>query len=104
MSEGAGTRRRVAGTGGFGPDHPSARPGRSSPATRLAPPGDEACCLAPGVRVHMVGIGGCGMRGAAAVLLRRGAVVTVTEYTVVLAGDTVIVWVVCPPGLHKYAL
>jgi len=32
--------------------------------------------LQPGLKVHMVGIGGCGMRGAAAVLLRRGAVVS----------------------------
>jgi UDP-N-acetylmuramate--alanine ligase len=29
-----------------------------------------------GRRVHLIGIGGCGMRGAARVLLRRGAIVT----------------------------
>ncbi|NLX23305.1 MAG: UDP-N-acetylmuramate--L-alanine ligase [Phycisphaerae bacterium] len=29
-------------------------------------------CPGSGSRVHMVGVGGCGMRGAAAVLLRRG--------------------------------
>jgi UDP-N-acetylmuramate--alanine ligase len=32
-----------------------------------------------GSRIHMVGIGGCGMSGLAAILLRRGAIVTGTD-------------------------
>src|SRR5262249_8276006 len=34
-----------------------------------------------GQRVHLIGIGGCGMRGAAAVLLREGALVSGSDRT-----------------------
>lgn len=37
--------------------------------------------LRPGMRVHMIGIGGCGMRGGAAVLLRRGLIVSGSDRT-----------------------
>lgn len=63
MAQGARTRRiPQAEAGTPRTDHPSL-------ASHVAK--DYA-----GRRVHLVGIGGCGMRGAALMLLRRGAVVT----------------------------
>ncbi len=56
MSKGAGTRTPSAGM-----------PGAEISTGNWSP---------KGVRVHLIGIGGCGMRGAAAVLLREGAIVS----------------------------
>ena len=79
MAEGARTRRRSDGKGVLSPDYPPVLVDSRSPATERAAPARKGPILGAGTRVHLVGIGGCGMRGAAAVLLRRGAVVTGSE-------------------------
>ncbi len=70
MSKGAGTRslrgKSVRAVPAYPPIGTSRKTSGSAPAS-WSPAGR---------RVHMIGIGGCGMRGAAAVLLRRGAVVS----------------------------
>lgn len=72
MSNGAGTRSRTEGAMvRSGPLYPA--PATGDPLLQEAARDvfDPAGC-----RVHMIGIGGCGMRGAAGVLLRGGAIVT----------------------------
>jgi UDP-N-acetylmuramate--alanine ligase len=66
MAQGARTRRipqpdAVTPTVGL---HPTISLGSAGPKDFL------------GKRVHLIGIGGCGMRGAALILMRRGAIVT----------------------------
>ncbi len=81
MSQGAGTRR-VAGEGRRAPLFPPVgQHGRAAGSAWRAPrsPGQapgERRLEAMGRRVHMIGVGGCGMSGAAAVLRRRGAIVS----------------------------
>jgi len=67
MAEGARTRRRSGSEVKVSPAYPPVGAG-----IEAHPPRGKPECLVPGTRIHMVGIGGCGMRGAAAVLLRRG--------------------------------
>jgi len=66
MSEGARTRQLSGSDVNTIPAYPPV--GRVE--TRV--PRGPLTCLPPGTRIHMVGVGGCGMRGVAAVLLRRG--------------------------------
>ncbi len=64
MIQGAGTRNASRGTGAVN--------GSSLPSV-----GQNAPTWSPlGRHIHMVGIGGCGMRGAAALLMHGGAVVS----------------------------
>ena len=81
MSQGAGTRR-VSGEGRRAPLFPPVGEHCRAPGSdwRARRPGGEATgerrLEAMGRRVHMIGVGGCGMSGAAAVLRRRGAIVS----------------------------
>ncbi len=76
MSNGAGKRGVRKGT-----SHPVSQTGNPEAA---APPAAAETTVAPvavdwspqGARVHLIGIGGCGMRGVAALLLREGAIVS----------------------------
>ena len=92
MSKGARTRRQAGSDVGFGAVYPPVGVDRQIGAHRRAapsrPPGEAGGAvagqiparalraLAPGSKVHLIGIGGCGMSGAAAVLKRRGVVVS----------------------------
>lgn len=67
MSEGARTRLRSGSEVKVDPVYPPVGSG-----VKTRPPCGKPKCLEPGTKIHMIGIGGCGMRGAAAVLLRRG--------------------------------
>jgi len=71
MAQGAGTRRSSGRGAKVGPLYPAVGANKRIDAHRR----DEVWSPV-GCRVHMIGIGGCGMRGAAAVLLRAGAIVT----------------------------
>jgi len=71
MSQGARTRRRSGSSVKAGPLYPAVGVNES---IRIAG-GDQVSSPAD-CRVHMIGIGGCGMRGAAGVLLRAGAIVS----------------------------
>ena len=67
MAEGARTRRRSGSEVKVSPVYPPMGAG-----IEVRPPRGKPECLVSGTRIHMVGVGGCGMRGAAAVLLRQG--------------------------------
>ena len=77
MAEGARTRQLLNGKIEAGPIYPPV-----PTHTTVSVAEDESVsvirprCLIKGTAVHMIGMGGCGMRGAAAVLLRRGAIVS----------------------------
>lgn len=71
MSMSAGTRRSAGSEVGSPPLYPPvAANGQPSQVD------GEGLKLIAGMRVHMIGVGGCGMCGAAAVLTRRGATVS----------------------------
>ncbi len=76
MAEGARTRRRFEGIPVTGPVYPPVTAGGGTQRRDEAGDRGPATRLRPSLKIHMVGIGGCGMRGAAAVLLRRGALVS----------------------------
>jgi len=80
MNKGARMRRSTDGKGRTIPVYPSILRGTRKQCDSGMSHSPEAPpipgVLAPGMRVHMIGVGGCGMRGAAAILLRRGVVVS----------------------------
>ena len=71
MAKGAGTRRRS----GCGVKAEPLYPAVGADGCERHTGGDGAWSP-EGRRIHLIGIGGCGMRGAAAVLLRAGAKVS----------------------------
>lgn len=76
MAEGARTRRRYESTPVVGPGYPPVVANVEAPSLDEVSDRPSIPRLHSSLRIHMVGIGGCGMRGAAAVLLRRGATVS----------------------------
>lgn len=68
MPEGARMRKTTTAATNTGPFYPAVGSPSSTPASISR--------LQAGMAVHMIGIGGTGMRGAAAILLRRGLVVS----------------------------
>jgi len=76
MAQGARTRRL---SGRDTPTVPAYPPVGAEPKVVFA---GIPKALVAGMHVHMVGIGGCGMRGAAAVLLRRGVHVSGSDRSV----------------------
>ena len=71
MSQGARTRRRSGSGVKAGPLYPAVGVDKG-----LGPVVGDGVFSPAGCRIHMIGVGGCGMRGAAEVLLRAGAILS----------------------------